>query len=78
MLLEARFLVAGEPANPACLYATGVLLRVEPDGCFSAVCAGHPPPSTRDRHGAVLFYNLKKVRHCEDNVIPQINGWRPP
>lgn len=45
--LEARFLSAREPADPACLYATGVLLRVEPDGECRAVCAGHPPPLLR-------------------------------
>ena len=51
--LEERFLAAREPGDRACLYATGVLLRVDPGGGCSTVCAGHPPPLVRRAAGPV-------------------------
>lgn len=51
--LERRFLAIRHPDDRACLYATGVLLRIAGDGSVTYLSAGHPPMLVRRAGGSI-------------------------
>ncbi len=51
--LERRFLEARNPADAACLYATGIFLRVMPGAPVEYLSAGHVPMLVRRGDGTV-------------------------
>lgn len=59
--VESRFIETRNPDDPGAIYATGVLLRIHPNGAVDYLSAGHPPVMVRRSSGSVDTFEATAV-----------------
>lgn len=75
--LDRRFVAARSPEDPAALYATGVFLRLGPDGDGEYVSAGHVPMLVRRANGRIEEHGSTGVPIAlVDGPRPQVRPFR--